>query len=408
MNIAPCRVFLCVLFPFLSLAPFPIQAENNHRINVQIDKETTIVPAADDFERAMMSMLRHPDGSIYLNTQTQEKLYKSSDNGQTWTPLPVKFPGDLAKQAQQGLFATRDGRLWLMHQTIGQGRTVDELHGDDLFVSYSSNQGKSWTTTAIDYANLAPGAPQRPFAFCYNDYNTFVERPDGTMMLGVGLRYEEHKNYQNPDQTRPGLNETLIRSTDSGKTWADPTLVHQHVAETCYTVDPHNPDHILAMTRKQRMTLPGETKESLTRDLGHPPPNLTWPYKGAILLESTDGGRSFRELPHSYLGYYSHRGTMLWTAEDIIVAAHTARGPADYRLVVNISLDGASTWVDGTGEGTRRFNEAKDFVLVPSPPGFSFMTPTVQLSRDHFLTTYFHGEDRSVKGLFWHIRRSSQ
>ena len=282
-----------------------------------------------------------------------------------------------------------------MHQTGGRGK--------DLFVSYSSDKGLSWTTTAIDYANLAPGAPEEPYAFCYNDYNTFIERPDGTMMVGVGMRYKDWNNYQNEDQTHPGFNETLIRSTDGGKTWGDPTLVHQHVAETCYAVDPYDPDHILAMTRKQRMMLPGETKESLEMDLGEPPPNLDWPYKGAILLESTNGSRSFREVPGSYLGYYSHRGTMLWTKTNVIVAPHTAPGPDDWRLVVNVSLDGGKTWVDGTKAGAQTMKQARNFVLVPYPPGFSFTTPTVELSQNHFLTAYCHEPGRTVSALFWHI-----
>lgn len=374
------------------------RAVSDQRVTVTIEDETTIVPAAGEFERAMMSMVRHPDGSIYLNTQTQGVLYQSTDEGATWKTMEVNLPDVAGPQAQHGLGVSGDGRLWLMHQS--QGRL------DDLFVSVSDDGGTRWTTTPIDFAGLAPGAPDDPFDLCANDFNTFFERPDGTMLLGVGLRYDDWKEYGQQDQSRPGFHETLIRSTDGGRTWGDPTEVHAHVAETQYAVNPRNPDHILAMTRIQRMMLRGETEKSLTRDLGHPPPNLSWPYKGAILLESTDGGRSFAEVPDSYLGYYSHRGSMLWTEDDIIVAPHTARGPTDYRLVVNISLDGGRTWVDGTPEGTGRFNAAQDFVLVPSPPGFSFMTPTVQLGRDRFLTTYYHGQERSVKGLFWRIRRS--
>ena len=48
-------------------------------------------------------------------------------------------------------------------------------------------------------------------------------------------------------------------------------------------------------------------------------------------------------------------------------------------------------------------NGAHDFVLVPDPPGFSFTTPTVQLSRHHFLTVYCSGSPPAVKGIFWHI-----
>ena len=382
-------------------AKAPPPEVKDHRVEVKIDKQITIVSRDAGLRRAMMSMVCHPDGSIYLNTQTQETLYRSTDNGQTWTPLPVNFTGELKKQALHALIASRDGRLWLMHQSAG---------GKDLFVSYSSDQGKSWTTTSIDYANLAPGAPEAPYLTSYNDYNSFIERPDGTMMLGVGLRYYEEPcdyaaDYAQEDQSRAGFHETLIRSSGGGKNWGDPTKVHQHVAETCYAVDPNDHDHILAMTRKQRMMLPGETKESLQKDLGEPPPNLDWPYKGAILLESTNGGRSFREVLGSYLGHYSHRGTMLWTKTNVIVAPHTAPGPDNRRLVVNVSLDGGKTWVDGTKAGAQTMKQARNFVLVP---GFYFTTPTVELSQNHFLTAYCHKPGRTVSGLFWHIERTTE
>ena len=111
MNIAPCRVFQCVMISFLGLTACSVQAENNHRINVVIDKETTIVPAADNFERAMMSMVRHPDGSIYLNTQTQAVLYRSVDHGATWETVAIRLPATTKKQVQHGLGVSRDGRL---------------------------------------------------------------------------------------------------------------------------------------------------------------------------------------------------------------------------------------------------------------------------------------------------------
>jgi hypothetical protein len=375
--------------------------DHDHRIDVKIDRRVTIVPPGSGLKRAMLGMVRHPDGSIFLNLQTQPVLLTSRDNGKNWGRLPVKLADAPPKQTMHGLGISRDGRLWLMHQSSG---------GKDLFVSVSKeppdisgNEAAplTWMTTRIDYARLAPNR-QRPFAFCYNDYNTFFQQPDGTMLLGVGLRYEDWKDYQQQDQSRPGFHETLIRSRDGGRTWGDPAEVHAHVAETCYAIDPNNPKHVLAMTRKQRMLLCDEDAASVTRQAGVPP-GTAWPWKGAILLESTDGGHSFREVPGSYLGYYSHRGTMLWTKENVIVAPHTAAGLSDYRLVVNISLDGGKTWVDGTQHGATAMSKARDFVLVPNPPGFSFTTPTVRVSRNHFLTVHCSGTSMAVKGVFWHI-----
>ncbi len=371
----------------------------DHRAEVRIDSRTTIVSPDSGLilKRAMLGMRTHPDGSILLCVQTLPVLLRSTDQGKTWTQLEVKLPGNPEKAVFNGLGISRDGRVWLMHQT--------DSSGTDLFVSVSREKRGAeltWTTTQIDYTKFAP-KPDQPYTSCPNDYNTFFERPDGTMALAIGLRYDDHGDYQQEDSSRPGFHETLIRSSDGGKTWGDPTEVHQHVAETCFAVDPADPDHVFAMTRKQRMLLRGEDPATVARQAGVPV-NTGWPWKGAILLESHNGGRTFHEVPASYLGYYSHRGTMLWTEDNVIVAPHTAAGPTDYRLVVNISLDGGETWVDGTEHGAPAMTDARDFELVPDPPGFSFMTPTVELSRNHFLTVYCQGHpQKTVMGVFWHV-----
>ena len=371
----------------------------DHRIGVRVDARTTIVSPESGLKlsRSMLSMVRRPDRSILLCVQTQPVLLRSTDNGKTWTRIAIDLPGSSSDQIFHGLGVSRDGRVWLMHQTKGDGK--------DLYVSVSKEREGSeftWTTTSIDYPALAP-EKNKPYAFCLNDYNSFFQQDDGAMALGVGLRYENHGDYQQKDQTRPGFHETLIRSIDGGQTWGDPTKVHQHVAETSYAVDPQDPRHVLAFTRKQRMLLRGEEAETVARE-ADVPSDTVWPYKGAILLESNDGGRSFAEVADSYLGYYSHRGTMLWTKNNVIVAPHTAAGPSNYALVVNVSLDGGATWVNGTARGTRGMKRAKDFELVASPPGFSFTTPTVELAPNRFLTVYSQGYPHvTIKGVFWRI-----
>ena len=378
---------------------------SDHRTEVVIDKRTTIVSPKSGLKlkRAMLGMVRHPDGSILLSVQTLPVLLRSTDHGKTWEQIDVLLPGNPDETIIHGLGVSCDGHVWLMHQTGTDGK--------DLYVSVSQECRGSdftWKTTQIDYAQLAPN-PAKPYFYCYNDYNTFFQRPNGKMVLGVGLQYEDHGDYQQEDQSRPGFHETLIRSSDGGETWGDPTEVHVHVAETCYAVDPRDPEHILAMTRKQRPPLRGEDAATVAQQAGVPL-GMEWPWKGAVLLESRNGGRTFREVSDSYLGYYSHRGTMLWTNDNVIVTPHTAAGEHDYRLVVNISLNGGQTWVDRTESGTSAMNHATDFVLTPYPPGFSFTTPTVQISSHRFLTVHCHGEVacRTVGGVFWHIETTAK
>ena len=379
---------LSVLVCISACAPPAVEPKlDPARVTIKIDREVSVIDPSPEtgLTHEMLGMVRHPEGKIFLRTQTQGFL-TSLDRGETWARLPVDFTRAPDKQTLHGLGVSRDGRLWLMHQSPG---------GKDLFVSVSEDTARAWSTSSIDYANLAPGAPEQPYTFCYNDYNTFFQRPDGAMVLGVGLRYEDHADYQQEDQSRPGFHETLIRSRDGGLTWGDPTEVHQHVAETGYAVDPNDPDRILAVTRKQRPPLRGQDAAEEEKAAGVPR-GTAWPWKGALLLESTDGGRSFREVPSSYLGYYSHRATILWTQDDTVVVA-SGVGQKDGRRVVRISLDGGRSWVDGTPSGTRLLNQSKMFVLLSPPPTVSFTAPMLELSPNHFLTVYAYWEEESLK-----------
>ena len=88
---------------------------DDHRVVLKIDKKITIAPAGTP-KRGMMSMVRHPKGTIYLNFQAEPpKLYKSSDNGETWVGAPVELAQP--HQVVQGVGVNHRGRLLLVHQS---------------------------------------------------------------------------------------------------------------------------------------------------------------------------------------------------------------------------------------------------------------------------------------------------
>jgi len=113
----------------------------------------------------------------------------------------------------------------------------------------------------------------------------------------------------------------------------------------------------------------------------------------------------------SLTGYYEHRGTILWTGDNVVVVTHQAgnQSPRWGALFARISLDGGKTWADGSPSGTPRMNQSTRFELVPKPPGHSFTAPTLELSRNRFLTPYLHGSiaagTATVTGVFWRLER---
>ena len=395
-------------------------------VRIVVDNELEIVPPGV-LSRSMMSMARHPDGAIFLNTQTGP-LYKSDDNGGTWTPMPVRMPHLAHEQVLHGLGISRDGRLWLAHSSNAE--YPDGLYGQDLFVSSSSDLGTTWRTSPTNFGAFPPGIPNMMF---HEDGNrTFIERPDGTLMFTTTITaspsYQKKFPPSGPtDQGgQPGdlFSDIIFRSTDGGETWGDPVSAYPSLNphETNLAIDPNDPDHILLMARCQRALTPDEDPEEFMRRTGNPEPDI----KQGVLLESTDCGRTFQEA--GWTNYYGHRCTVYWAPSNVVIVTHNA-GPSDPNsesddpwtgprpqwrlwlgasgLVARISLDGARSWVDGTDTGTPDMGQSHEFVLVPQ---HSFTTPTVELSPNHFLTTYGyywgHASKVTVNGLFWHIEAS--
>eukprot|EP01051_Picozoa_sp_SAG22_P023308 SAG22_NODE_5958_length_925_cov_1.811138_1_plen_157_part_10 len=151
----------------------------------------------------------------------------------------------------------------------------------------------------------------------------------------------------------------MVFPSDSGVTWGEPTVVHQHATETAFAVDPQDPTHIFAATRLQRGALPGEDGESIKRDISAVPypAESEWVYKNGLLLESRNAGQTFEEVAGGLLGFGAYRWALNWTADDTLVLVGnsgeelTARPELagevspDNVKVARVSLTGGRDWV---------------------------------------------------------------
>ena len=385
-------------------------------VELVIDDEVIMAPASARL--TPYNMVRGPDGAIWVNTgETDPGLFKSTDQGKTWKTVPVHLKGVPAGQYLAGFHITRDGHFWLVHQLP----PPRNYKNSPRYVSISSDGGVSWRTSKIDIGRFAPGAPKDPYtsgeiAWCHPN---FVERPDGTVFFSFSMRYDDWKDYLQADQSRPGVRDVMLRSSDGGQTWGDPTILHQHATETAYAVDPHDSNHILAATRIQRKALPGEDLAAIRKrsamDMTPPGYMPDWAYKNGILLESTDGGRSFREVPDGLFGFGAYRWSVVWTKANWIILAGTAGQNPGERThvgdnVVRISLDGGRTWLDGSANGTSAPNQAKRFAVLPAyrdigrADHYSVGVPvTLELSHNRFLTLASYKKDKILRGRFWHL-----
>ena len=374
---------------------------------IAIDQSVEII----DAQGGMMNLLRHQDGTLWLNIQSAEldkTLLRSSDEGQTWEPVPIRWSGVQPDQNPTGFGISRDGRLWILHQQKPGGEGHD-FKNRKLYVSVSADRGGSWQTTTIDFAPLAPGGPANPYATAETAtcYSNFIEDPDGMLMFSTSLRYADWKDWEQEDQTRPGIRDVMIRSHDGGLTWGDATIVHQHATETDHSVNPANPKHLLSATRKQRMILRDEDRTQVEREAlieGTPHTGTAYVWKGGLLLESTDGGRTFREIPHSYTGFYGHRANILWTDDNVIIFSHCIGESVDTELpplshVARISPDGGKTWLAKDGGVTPRVDQSKAFLLCRS-----HHTVTIDVADGRYFTAI---RKYPVRGFFWRLQKKT-
>ena len=407
------------------LLPTIVAAVEDHRVVLKIDREVKITPAGAT-KRAMMSMVRHPDGTIFLNAQTERpRLYKSSDAGETWTAVPIRFTGLPAPQETQGLGVNRNGRLFVIHQSPDEDPD-DRLYGQSLYVSYSDDGARTWTTSQTNFGDIPPRLPNMQF---HEDGNrTFIEQPDGTLMFTTtivpspkyGQKTGEHKqpfrrpNYQYGGTPLDFFSDVILRSYDGGETWGDPSRVYPQLNphESALAIDPHDGDHILLMSRIQSSPKwhTAAQKKELMRRTGNPKP--LW--KQAALFESTDGGRTFHMPDGGFTEWYGHRATICWSKNDVVVVTGAWGGPGETRRAVRVSLDGGKRWVNGTKSGTPRMSEATKLELGKA---IGFTSPTIELSKNRFLTAMFHyghihgvpEEWKSVVGaVFWHLEETGE
>lgn len=188
--LAACLSCAAVFTP--RLAAETLRYEN---LELVVYDEVIIAPASVHVGAA--NMMVHPDGSVWINsTTTDPGLYRSVDRGKTWTSRTIKLRDALGEQYIAGLAATRDGRLWIIHQAPPTGGGL--IPNKDAFVSVSTDQGATWRTTEIEYPNFAPTAPRDPYdsmeiAWCHPNV---VERPDGTVMFSASMRYADWGDYR--------------------------------------------------------------------------------------------------------------------------------------------------------------------------------------------------------------------
>ena len=261
-------------------------------------------------------------GHVYV--AMWKKLYWSQDEGRTWQErdLPVESGGF-------GVLRDDTFIVFTGYPRCGTLRSTD--------------YGRSWSEfMPLDIA---------PFGTGGGGWTHFHQLPDGTALMTVTLQYGDATKDRGPQNPLPpeklGLFDHIFRSTDSGKTWGEKTLIVPESAES--SLIRLKSGKMLAAIRKQRLPqrlLPGDDVEKLKAIDG-------WrdgkPYiKHAFLADSDDNGYTWKNERLAPAAPSMKHGLcpseFIQFPDERVVWIYTHRYGKDNGVMARVSRDDGKTW----------------------------------------------------------------
>ena len=261
-----------------------------------------------------------------------ERLFRSTDGGQTWTSqaLPMTEWGRLC-----AFTALSDDTLLLAVSGL------DRLLASHLKVYRSTDRGLTW--------HEPYSIPAAPYRHIGGGFVSMTQLASGTVLLPVSRRTDDADGHK-------GQN-LVFRSTDGGKTWGDPHPTFDYVDE------PHivhlQSGELLGAFRLQRSALEDDPPELIEKWGSRPgqevsaAPSRDGPlFKRVFIGRSGDEGATWTGLRPletkagtSLLEFGECHGQLLQVPDGRIVLVHDRRYPYDRSEVrARVSNDHGRTW----------------------------------------------------------------
>ena len=213
-------------------------------------------PNGSDFFRSGVTDVQYDPthaGTLYA-TMTDYGLFRSSDNGSTWTQIYTATPDPAGLGIRYEMAPTTVDGNTRIYLAEGSNEVAD-AKGDLIDAS------KLWRTddathasSNSDFTDLSSSDPTKPgfgsLDFCEGQcsYDMFVATPAGhpnTVWLGGSMQYGELPPYAGADRSD---GRAVVQSTDGGTTWTDMTgdtrspFEDMHPDEHGIAFAPSNPD----------------------------------------------------------------------------------------------------------------------------------------------------------------------
>lgn len=350
-------------------ASLPVRVNNLKRLGWQLPAERYAIGPGYKPSLAVL-----PDGELVMVALFQEQhdgklrewtgLWRSKDGGRTWSER--ERINDMIGR-EQWLTCTSGGTLFATCHLLEQ----DFNNEDGVTHSYihrSTDRGQTWQRTRIADPEFGP----KPNTMCSRNV---VERPDGTLMLGVGLNGQ------------PGRVAYAWTSKDRGETWQSSSLVKlgRYQGRDYDNFDCFFTEDFTYLTQSGKLLhwiRCGPPSPMHPMNDGRPVPGGDDSIDRTMWCESTDGGLTWSDV-RDFGEYGSMYPRVLRLRDGRLLMTYTQRS-----LVYPIGLRALLSYDDGA---TWDFDHDKIVIegRTPwgSPQGGGFGN-TLQLADGHLLSCY--------------------
>jgi photosystem II stability/assembly factor-like uncharacterized protein len=301
-------------------------------------------------------------------------VWKSDDNGATWTPIFDDMPstsiGDLAvapsnpnhlwvgtgeanifraSMAGVGIYKSTDGGRTFTHMGLSDTQTIGRIlvHPTNPDIVYVAASGHEWTDNEMRGVFKTTDGGKSWTKVLYKSPRTgawdLVMDPTNPEIVYASMWQRVRRKWSDP-RVEPGYEESgVFKTMDGGATWTDVSSglpAPQHRGRIGIDIARSNPKVLYALVDNYE---PGRPPQENERDAyGRPISEAR--IKAAEVYRSDDAGATWRKASDSNEFMTNHSGTYGWVFGQIRVDPADENTVFTMGLRLNISTDGGKTF----------------------------------------------------------------
>ena len=310
---------------------------------IYIIKEAGYFPVlAAISEDIIIAVLR--SGAGHVGIEGRLDVVRSEDGGDSWAE-PITIANTERDDRNPALGIAKSGTIVLAYHAQGSydenGNFAPNLKNVDMLVTRSHDGGVTW-----EEPYLLNCEPLRP----HSAYGKILTLSDGTLLMPIYGQATSVLDCEADVQSQSGCLSYVLRSTDEGLTWCNPSVVGADLNEAAYLLLPNG--ELLGVLRSK------DSEQSLHA------------------CRSSDAGYTWTK-PQRITEPREHPADLIVLSNDYILLTFGHRHPP-YGVQGMISRDGGHTW------------DEKRLLFCDDRPGTDCGYPSsVRLPNGRIITAYY-------------------